>query len=76
MALIGNGSSAIQILPKIQPAAKSITNFIRSPTWVAANFAAEFTKDGKNFSYSEEEKKKFRESPEELLKMRKTIEHG
>ncbi|CAG7921120.1 unnamed protein product [Penicillium olsonii] len=76
VALIGNGSSAIQILPKIQPAAKSITNFIRSPTWVAANFAAEFTKDGKNFSYSEEEKKKFRESPEELLKMRKTIEHG
>ncbi|KAL5333087.1 hypothetical protein BJX70DRAFT_406539 [Aspergillus crustosus] len=43
IALVGNGSSAIQILPSIQPAAKSVFNFIRSPTWVAANFASEFT---------------------------------
>ncbi|KAJ5520427.1 hypothetical protein N7463_000880 [Penicillium fimorum] len=76
VALIGNGSSAIQILPTIQPTAKSVTNFMRSPTWVAANFAAEFTKNGKNFSYTEEEKRRFQENPDELLEMRKKIEHG
>jgi YHS domain-containing protein len=51
-------------------------NYIRSPTWVAANFAADFTPEGKNFCYSEEQKKSFRENPEELLKLRKDIEHG
>ncbi|KAJ5820942.1 uncharacterized protein N7525_010226 [Penicillium rubens] len=76
VALIGNGSSAIQILPKVQPTAKSVMNYIRSPTWVAANFAADFTPEGKNFCYSEEQKKSFRENPEELLKLRKDIEHG
>ncbi|GAB1217436.1 hypothetical protein ATERTT37_006675 [Aspergillus terreus] len=76
VALIGNGSSAIQILPKIQPAARTVMNYIRSPTWVAANFAADFTPEGKNFKYSEEQKKIFREHPEELLRLRKGIEHG
>jgi hypothetical protein len=33
--------------------AKSVMNYIRSPTWVAANFAADFTPEGKNFCYSE-----------------------
>jgi hypothetical protein len=43
---------------------------------VAANFAANFTPEGKNFRYSEEQKKAFRENPEELLKLRRDIEHG
>jgi hypothetical protein len=76
VALIGNGSSAIQILPKVQPTAKTVMNYIRSPTWVAANFAADFTPEGKNFRYSEQQKQNFREHPEELLKLRKDIEHG
>ncbi|KAH7323069.1 monooxygenase [Stachybotrys elegans] len=32
--LVGAGSSAVQILPAIQPIVKSVTIFIRSPTWV------------------------------------------
>ncbi|OOQ91325.1 putative flavin-binding monooxygenase [Penicillium brasilianum] len=76
VALIGNGSSAIQILPKVQRTAKNVVNYIRSPTWVAANFAANFTPEGKNFRYSEEQKKAFRENPQELLKLRRDIEHG
>lgn len=75
VAVIGNGSSAIQVLPHVQKTAAHVTNFIRSPTWVTANFAGEFAKDGRNFTYSEEEKNRLREHPEELLKMRKEIEH-
>lgn len=76
VALIGNGSSAIQILPQMQKAAAHITTYIRSSTWISSNFAAEFTKDGKNFKYSEEEKKEFRENPAKLKALRKEIEHG
>jgi hypothetical protein len=43
---------------------------------VAANFAANFTPEGKNFRYSEEQKMAFREHPEELLKLWRDIEHG
>lgn len=74
VAIIGNGSSAIQILPQMQLRAKSITTYIRSPTWISANFAAEFTPNGKNFIYAEEQKKKFREDSDELYNLRRSIE--
>lgn len=34
IAVIGSGASAIQLLPKIQPLAKQIYSFQRTPTWV------------------------------------------
>ncbi|TKA66995.1 hypothetical protein B0A49_04490 [Cryomyces minteri] len=76
VAVIGNGSSAIQIAPQIQRTAAKVVNYIRSATWVSANFSADFTKDGKNFTYTEEEKQRFRDHPEELYDLRKKIEHG
>lgn len=75
VALIGNGSSAIQILPQMQPKAAKIVNYIRTPTWISANYSAELTPEGKNFRYTEEQKRKFREQPEKLLAMRRQIEH-
>ncbi|KAM5361410.1 hypothetical protein ACJZ2D_013100 [Fusarium nematophilum] len=76
VAMIGNGSSAIQMVPAMQPGAAKIVNYIRSATWISSNFAAEFTPEGKNFQYTEEEKRSFRENPDKLRKMRKEIEHG
>ncbi|GAD94127.1 hypothetical protein PVAR5_2748 [Paecilomyces variotii No. 5] len=77
VAIIGNGSSAIQILPKMQPDAGSIVTYIRTPTWISANYASQFAaKDGKNFSYTEEQKKRLRENPEELFKLRHDIENS
>lgn len=76
VAIMGNGSSAIQILPQMQPSAAHITTYVRSATWIASNFAAEFTPDGKNFQYSEAQKKEFREDPDALFRVRKTVEHG
>ncbi|KAH0591669.1 hypothetical protein MHUMG1_10600 [Metarhizium humberi] len=76
IAIIGNGSSAIQILPQLQPQAAQIVTYIRSPTWITTNFAADFTPEGKNFEYSDEQKARFRENPEELFQLRKKIEHG
>jgi len=76
VGVIGNGSSAIQIVPQIQKTAEKLVNYIRSPTWISSNYAAQYTKDGRNFTYTEEQKRELREKPEELLKMRKSIEHG
>ncbi|KAH6661828.1 hypothetical protein B0J14DRAFT_622108 [Halenospora varia] len=45
VAVIGNGSSAIQIVA----------------TWISSNFAADHTIDGKNFAYSTEQRKEFQD---------------
>ncbi|KAL5358850.1 hypothetical protein BJX96DRAFT_183379 [Aspergillus floccosus] len=76
VAIIGNGSSGIQILPEMQPAAAEIVNYIRSPTWLSPNFASEFTPDGKNYKFSEQYKKKLNDDPQALLQMRKEITHS
>ncbi|KAI1390283.1 uncharacterized protein F4822DRAFT_231430 [Hypoxylon trugodes] len=34
VAVIGNGSSGIQLLPTIQPAVKKLVHFVRTPTWI------------------------------------------
>ncbi|KAL0935781.1 monooxygenase [Colletotrichum truncatum] len=34
LALIGNGSSGVQILPELQKEAQHIVHFVRDPTWV------------------------------------------
>ena len=45
MAVIGNGSSAIQIVPGIQPSVKRIDHYVRGKTWIATTFAAEKVKE-------------------------------
>ncbi|KAH8902042.1 FAD/NAD(P)-binding domain-containing protein [Coniochaeta sp. PMI_546] len=34
VAVIGNGSSGVQVLPAIQPEVKSLVHFVREPTWI------------------------------------------
>ncbi|KAL1866252.1 hypothetical protein Plec18167_009092, partial [Paecilomyces lecythidis] len=75
VAIIGNGSSAIQLLPQMQKTASQITTYIRSPTWISSNYAAHLTKDGHNFLYSDEEKREFRENKEKFYQYRRKIEH-
>ncbi|KAJ5825235.1 hypothetical protein N7474_002373 [Penicillium riverlandense] len=76
VAVIGNGSSAIQIVPALQPKAAKIVNFVRHPTWVSVNLCPDITKDGMgtDFEYSEEERAKFRHDPAAFLEYRKRIE--
>ncbi|KAK4868954.1 hypothetical protein LT330_006563 [Penicillium expansum] len=76
IAVIGNGASAIQVLPQLQKTAAQLTNYIRTPTWIFSNHAAELTKDGTNFAFTEEEKKEFRDNPASLVELRKEIERS
>ena len=76
IGMLGNGSSAIQILPQLQPVVAHITCFIRSPTWISPNFVATHAgTDGKNFNYTEEQRAELRSDPNKLFEMRKTLEH-
>jgi cation diffusion facilitator CzcD-associated flavoprotein CzcO len=76
VGLIGNGSTGVQILPQLQSKAGSVHTYIRSPTWIIPNFLGDHTPEGKNFVYTEEQKQRWREHPEELKELRKTLEHA
>jgi hypothetical protein len=54
--------------------AGKLVNYIRNPTWISVNFCADKAQNGKNFAYTEEEKQRFRESPEALFALRRELE--
>ncbi|KAK3688884.1 flavin-binding monooxygenase [Podospora appendiculata] len=75
VAVIGAGSSAIQVVPTIQPIVKSLVNFARSPTWIAPQFVGRLAPDGRRTVYTEEQKEKFRNDPAYLKQYRREVDH-
>ncbi|KAK0646766.1 flavin-binding monooxygenase [Cercophora newfieldiana] len=75
VAVIGAGSSAIQVVPAIQPVVKKLFNFARSPTWIAPQFVGRLAPDGRKTVYSEDQKRRFREDPEYLKQYRREVDH-
>ncbi|MEN3974175.1 NAD(P)/FAD-dependent oxidoreductase [Emcibacter sp. SYSU 3D8] len=47
VAVIGNGASATQFIPRIAPLVKSLTIFQRSPNWIGPKEDAEYTQEQK-----------------------------
>jgi cation diffusion facilitator CzcD-associated flavoprotein CzcO len=77
VAVIGNGSSAIQIVPEVAKVASHLTNIVRSPTWISAPFVEDLSgAPGSNPAYSEEQKEHFRKNPEAHLKHRHELAHA
>ncbi|GAA5971502.1 hypothetical protein JCM21900_001678 [Sporobolomyces salmonicolor] len=78
VAVIGSGSSSIQIVPALQPHAARVDNYVRGSTWIASPFAStELLKrkpDASNYEFTEEEKKNWAENPAEYHKFRKNME--
>ncbi|CRG88083.1 hypothetical protein PISL3812_05110 [Talaromyces islandicus] len=75
VAVLGCGSSGVQIVPTMQPEVEHLTTFIRTPTWITAGFAqSKAGPGGANFEFSDEQKKKFQRDPEAYLQYRKDIE--
>ncbi|QKX63241.1 uncharacterized protein TRUGW13939_10410 [Talaromyces rugulosus] len=58
-----------------RPEASKIATYIRSPTWITFNFAAQLTSDGENFEYPENDKRLWRENLGEHSKLRRHFEH-
>ncbi|KAF1845296.1 FAD/NAD(P)-binding domain-containing protein [Cucurbitaria berberidis CBS 394.84] len=75
VGVIGSGSSAVQIVPSIQPLVGHMKCFIRSSSWVTGGFAQKFAgKGGSNFKYNEEQKSILANDPKKYLAYRKKIE--
>ncbi|EXJ90840.1 hypothetical protein A1O1_03945 [Capronia coronata CBS 617.96] len=74
VALVGAGSSAVQILPNIYDKVGKVYTWVRSKIWITAGFAQNFAgKDGANFIYNDEQRKLF-DDPDEFLAYCKFIE--
>ncbi|OQV01820.1 hypothetical protein CLAIMM_07111 [Cladophialophora immunda] len=81
IAVIGGGSSGIQIVPTLQPKVKGMDHYIRGRTWIAASFGSQLVRernDGKdgNFEYTPEEIERWKQNPESYVQYRKTLEIG
>ncbi|EXJ78174.1 hypothetical protein A1O3_09335 [Capronia epimyces CBS 606.96] len=80
VALIGAGSTGIQVLPTIQPLVKRLDHYMRSKTWIApGGFAgAEALKrnpNGGNSRYTEQELAEFQKDPKKFEAYREYVEH-
>ncbi|KJY01429.1 FAD/NAD(P)-binding domain-containing protein [Zymoseptoria brevis] len=76
VAVVGAGSSGVQIVARIQPHVQQLFHWIRSPIWITAGFAQTWAgKDGANFEYSEEQKQFLKDNPEKYLEYRKQVEN-
>ncbi|RSL45330.1 hypothetical protein CEP54_014312 [Fusarium duplospermum] len=76
VAVLGCGSSGVQIVPTMQPTVKNLITFIRTPTRITAGFAqSKAGPNGTNFAFSRERKNEFKADPDAYLRYRKEIEH-
>ncbi|KAK4690528.1 hypothetical protein P7C71_g6283, partial [Lecanoromycetidae sp. Uapishka_2] len=78
VAVIGAGSSGIQIVPSLQPEVSHLDHYIRGRTWIAGTFAREEldkrADSAGNFDFTEDEKVNWAKDPVAYLAFRKKIE--
>ncbi|RAK96856.1 flavin-containing monooxygenase [Aspergillus ibericus CBS 121593] len=78
VAVVGNGSSGIQIVPGMLPKVTHMDHYVRSRTWIAPSFArSELERRGvksDNFSFTPEELKTFNTDHNAYQQFRKEIE--
>lgn len=75
VAIIGGGSSAVQIIPAIQPKVAHLAAYIRTPGWVVTNFGAKYAgPGGSNFQFSKAQLEEFNNNPEAYFKYCKEVE--
>jgi len=84
IGVIGNGSTAVQIVPQLQKIAKQVQCYIRSSTWISPPFGggalaqvqkgADVDPGHRQYEFTAEDKRKFKEDPKFHLNFRKGIE--
>ncbi|PYH95472.1 dimethylaniline monooxygenase [Aspergillus ellipticus CBS 707.79] len=76
VAVIGSGSSGVQVVASIHDEVSHLFTWVRSPVWVTAAFAQRFAgKNGSNFDYTPEHKMDFDNDREKYHRYKKSIEH-
>lgn len=77
IAVIGNGSSGVQIVPQLAKlAGATVTNFARGSAWIyyrvpPSQHLGNAVSSNKNPPYSEEQKQQFREDPDSMRQLRR-----
>lgn len=89
IAVIGTGSTSVQIVPALQPVVKHMKVFMRSSTWISPPFGGGVLEedlrkstnkdDGpepgkRQYTFTDKDKAKFKNDPEYFLMFRKRIE--
>lgn len=80
MAVIGAGSSGIQVVPALVSKVKGMDHYVRGRTWISNQLSEDILKsrvsdDGStNFVYSEQEKEHWKQNWDEYLAYRKSLE--
>ncbi|KAI5865404.1 flavin-binding monooxygenase [Durotheca rogersii] len=79
IGVIGNGSSAIQIVPNLQKVEGAhLSCFVRSKTWITNPFGENVMRklglDPNKLEFSEEQRKEFATNPEKFFDFRRIIE--
>ncbi|KAF2232138.1 FAD/NAD(P)-binding domain-containing protein [Viridothelium virens] len=76
VAVIGAGSSGVQIVASIQKKVSKLYSWIRSPIWITAGFAQTWAgKNGANFAYTPEQLQFLEQNPKKYLEYRKQVEN-
>ncbi|KAF2196341.1 FAD/NAD(P)-binding domain-containing protein [Delitschia confertaspora ATCC 74209] len=76
VAVIGAGSSGVQIVASIQQKVEKLYHWIRSPIWITTGFAQRWAaKKGANFKYSDQQIQYLKDNPKKYLEYRKQIEN-
>ncbi|CAK4032956.1 sterigmatocystin biosynthesis monooxygenase stcW [Lecanosticta acicola] len=76
VAVLGAGSSGVQIVSKIQLEVKQLYHWIRSPIWITAGFAQTWAgADGANFAYTPEQLQYLEQHPKKYMEYRKQVEN-
>lgn len=58
----------------MQPKVEKLVNFVRQPTWISPNFLSEKAVDLVNYTFSEEQKKTWREDQKGFYNYRRDLE--
>ena len=75
VAVIGGGSSAVQIIPSIQPIVNKLLPFLRSPVWITTGFGAKYAgPGGTNFDYPREQIAEFNADSEAYTRYARDVE--
>lgn len=79
VAVLGYGSTGVQVTPAIQPIVKHLDHYVRGKVWVppgGGTCMEELIERGvsQNFDYTLDERKRFTENPQEYLAYRKKME--
>ncbi|KAH7012944.1 hypothetical protein EDB80DRAFT_638624 [Ilyonectria destructans] len=74
VAVIGSGASSIQVVPSIQPVAKRVDVYVRSPTYILPTVGFGVESSSYNEPYTESEIERFSTDPVYYKEFRKRIE--